>query len=191
MRENSFSLDFALEGCKVRAVGRHLALSDIGSSLKNGVNEGMSGKKHRDSEACWHHLGSCIPIMTELDYLYCVLFFVLVNFSWVFRHLKIIDYFRSIFLMTDDMVRVSSYSCYMGLVFTTQSHHSYRHRMEMQVTDWSLQDKLLQGVMFRQSARIKLGREAFFPLYAEKPETLLILLPLPINGMSGIMDRGW
>lgn len=31
----------------------------------------------------------------------------------------------------------------------------------------------------------------FFPLSVEKPEPLLILLPFPINGMSGIMERGW
>lgn len=81
MGENSFSLDFVLGGWGVGAVGSHLASSDLGSLSKNGVNKGMSDKKYRDSEACLHHLGSCIPIMTELYYLCCVTIFVLVNFS--------------------------------------------------------------------------------------------------------------
>ena len=77
--------------------------------------------------------------------------FVLVNLHWVFRHLKIIEYLRSIFLITDATVRVSFYNWYMGHGLTIQSHQSYRHRVEMQVIDWpqSLQDDLSQAVMFQ------------------------------------------
>lgn len=52
MRENSFSLNFALEGCKVGAVGSHLVSSDLGDLSKNGINKGISGKEYRDSETC-------------------------------------------------------------------------------------------------------------------------------------------
>lgn len=65
----------------------------------------------------------------------------------------------------------------------------------MHVTGWplSLQDELSQGRMLQTVCQSKTKQRNFFffPLSVEKPEPLLILLPFPINGMSGIMERGW